>query len=240
MSGEIEKEILLKFKNGKAFSYNALRGDTPSSRFAYHLRNLVSQKIVEKKGASYFLADKGLKLIDCIESATGEKSEPPTAGAYVLVKEPKGERILLKMRNAQPFLGYLGFVGGKIGFGRTPEEEAMRELHEETGLEADLKLRLVTNLITVNSESGRCIHHAIGFWYLGENPRGKLVRSQREGKNAFMTQSEMLKKKRIPDLDFLVPAILSQARGVRFVSIRHEMKDGRFTGMRILSDSEPA
>ncbi|MFH0961057.1 MAG: NUDIX hydrolase [archaeon] len=237
MAGEIETGMLLKFKTGKEFSYNELRGSTPSSKFAYHLRNLVSQKIVEKQRDVYRLTDKGMELMGRIEGTTGERKEPPIVGAYVLVRGPGG-KVLLKLRNAQPFLGYFGMIGGKVEFGKPPEDEARRELLEETGLKADLKLRLITNLITVNTESGRCVHHAIGFWYLGENPKGTLIRNQIEGRNAFLTPSEMLKRKRIPDLDFLVPAILEQARGVRFASIMHEMKDGKFIGMKILSDSD--
>ncbi|MFH0961516.1 MAG: NUDIX domain-containing protein [archaeon] len=236
----IEREILKKLKTGKGFSYNELRGGfLPSSKFAYHLGNLLSRKIIEKTpGKSYCLTDRGMELMSKIEGSTGERANYPIVCAYVLVaKGPGRSRILLKERANQPFLGYLGVVGGKVRFGSEPEGEAGRELLEETGLEAELNLKLITNLVTLNAESGKCVHHAVGFWYLGSNPRGKLIRSQREGKNSFMTVSEMLKKKRIPDLDFIVPAILSGKSPVRFANILHEMRDGKFVKTKVLSDS---
>lgn len=46
-----------------------------------------------------------------------------------------GGRVLLLRRRKEPYKGYLALPGGKIEFGETPLQAAVREAHEETGLE---------------------------------------------------------------------------------------------------------
>jgi len=47
------------------------------------------------------------------------------------------EKILLIKRAKPPFAGYWGLPGGKIEFGEHPEEAAVREAKEETGIVAE-------------------------------------------------------------------------------------------------------
>ncbi|WP_183650144.1 NUDIX hydrolase [Brucella daejeonensis] len=55
-------------------------------------------------------------------------------------------RFLLVERGKEPWKGWLAFPGGGIEAGETPEEAAIRELREETALEA----RQLSHVITVD------------------------------------------------------------------------------------------
>ncbi|MEJ5018840.1 NUDIX domain-containing protein [Ochrobactrum vermis] len=55
-------------------------------------------------------------------------------------------RFLLVERGKEPWKGWLAFPGGSIEPGETPEEAAIRELKEETALEA----RALSHVITVD------------------------------------------------------------------------------------------
>lgn len=53
-------------------------------------------------------------------------------------------RFLLVERGKEPWKGWLAFPGGSIEAGETPEDAAIRELKEETALEAGLLSHVIT------------------------------------------------------------------------------------------------
>jgi len=68
----------------------------------------------------------------------------PLVGVSVLIRQ--GARILLEKRSKVPMEGAWKAPGGHMEFGEIPEHAALREVHEELGIEIDnLKFRTVTN-----------------------------------------------------------------------------------------------
>lgn len=71
----------------------------------------------------------------------GRESRRPVVGCLAVVK--RGETILLVQRSKAPGIGKWGFPGGHLEMGETVSECAVRELDEETAIEAEA-LRVLT------------------------------------------------------------------------------------------------
>lgn len=60
------------------------------------------------------------------------KNQKPRATAAAIIE--KNNKILLALRNTEPFKGCWAIPGGHIDFGETAEQAVIREVKEETGL----------------------------------------------------------------------------------------------------------
>lgn len=67
----------------------------------------------------------------------------PVAGVFAV----KDDEVVMIKRGGQPHIGKWSYPAGYLEYDEKPEEGAVRELREETGLEADKKdLKLVTTI----------------------------------------------------------------------------------------------
>lgn len=229
---DIEQQILKKLMYNKEMSYNRLRDEVPSNKFAYHLNKLIDKKIIKKSGENYILTSEGIHLISSLDGVKlVEKKKPVTC---VFIMGVKDNTILVNKRKKQPFLDYIGIPGGKVEFGDRLPQQAAQELLEETGLVANkLELRLITNFRTYDKESNELNHHVIGFFFLATELSGDLINSNREGDNIFMTREDALKEKTYPDFEFFTEQMLSD-RHLEFKEINRYTCDGDFVGIDFL------
>ena len=106
---------------------------------------------------------------------TGADGALPVPAAIAVVF--RGGRVLLVRRANPPDAGLWGFPGGKIEPGETIERAAVRELAEETGIEADA-CRVVTAVDAIDRDaSGALRRHFVLIavlcrWLSGEPVAG--------------------------------------------------------------------
>ena len=84
-------------------------------------------------------------------------------------------QLLFQERLKNPYFGYWGFPTGKIRWGETIPEAAARELMEETGLEADLRILGLYHEHTSLAETGELLEDKMFFVVHCTNPRGELT-----------------------------------------------------------------
>jgi 8-oxo-dGTP diphosphatase len=98
----------------------------------------------------------------------------PAVGVVVL----RGEDVLLVRRGTPPRLGQWSLPGGRIEWGETAEAAALRELKEETGVEAELLgLIEVVDALFTSRTSGETTRHYVlidfaARWISGEPVAG--------------------------------------------------------------------
>jgi 8-oxo-dGTP diphosphatase len=93
------------------------------------------------------------------------------------------------------------FPGGKIEFGESPEEAAIRESKEETGLTVKS-----LGLITISSEVTPQKHHHVWFYYKCKILKGKLkIGDKKHSEYKWFTFKEM---KKLPNLALSVRHVL--------------------------------
>lgn len=84
-----------------------------------------------------------------MSSDQNSSDRKPVAGAGIVVF--RGDEVLVIQRGKPPYAGEWSIPGGKIEYGETAAEAALRELKEETGVEA----RIVGLIDVVDSIGGR-------------------------------------------------------------------------------------
>jgi 8-oxo-dGTP diphosphatase len=97
-------------------------------------------------------------------------SAHPIPGAGVVCV--RGDEVLLIKRGRPPMLGQWSLPGGKIAWGETAAEAALRELQEETGVKAEI-VGLIDAVDGVFREGGQVTGHVLlidyaALWISGE------------------------------------------------------------------------
>ena len=105
--------------------------------------------------------------------------ERPIVAVLAVVLRPMGQenRVLIVQRKQHPNAGRWGFPGGVLELGETVAEGAMRELLEETGVDAEAAGWLNIHDAVSRDDDGRVQFHYVliavrGVWRSGEGVAG--------------------------------------------------------------------
>ncbi len=227
MTHQIRKNIILHLIHHTRASFNELwNNQGESNAFAYHLKRLEEEGVVQKYSDGYGLTPDGQSLITDIEGDTGNKTRFPTPTVIIVAQDAKG-RILAQQRKKEPYHGYWAFPSGKINFGWNPEERAKRDLYEETGLTAgNIVLRGIEHVKTI--DDGTLLHHHTLYVYQATNCTGELIKETHKAKHAWMSTEEFQSGQRLPG-DWLFEFILP-SKNFFIIEGERYMKEGVFTG----------
>jgi len=228
---KVQRKIIQNLIHNPSLSFTELWDkEIDSNKFAYHLAALESKNIVKKDGnGRYTLSEEGKKHSVFIEGDTGEKAIVPVF-ANALIVQTK-DKILVQRRMKEPFFGYWALISGKINQGFNIEECAVRDLAEETGLNAGSSKFIGINQIKTY-EKGKLLYHHIIFLVSLSDVSGNLKERTHKAENVWMTIDEFETKERLPD-----PWLreLLSTKGMIFLETERTMVNGKFTDCKTIS-----
>lgn len=130
----MEKEILQLFLYEKKLKFSEIEKslNIRSNKIAYHLKNLVKRKILEKSDDDYQLTETAEKIIPYLS----EKNSPLPVILVAVFKNKN--KVFLHKRNKRPFKEKLSLPGGRIFEGESVKE-AVKRIMKKYFIEANLK-----------------------------------------------------------------------------------------------------
>ncbi|HEU5187236.1 MAG TPA: NUDIX hydrolase [Candidatus Saccharimonadales bacterium] len=130
----IQRKILNLLMHSPSLQYAQMRPKgVESNHFAYHLDQLVRNKLIIKENRKYSLTSGGLALADRVSHASMTPRIQPHIVTTICVTNDQGETLLFE-HMFQPYLNTVGFPQGRMHFEETTAQAAARELAEKTGL----------------------------------------------------------------------------------------------------------
>ena len=113
----------------------------------------------------------------------------PTVGVVCL----KGDQVLLIKRGTPPRLGQWSLPGGRIEWGEAVDVAALRELKEETGVEAELTGLLdVVDGVFTSRETGETTRHYVMIDYAARWTGGEPLAGDDAADARFFTREEAM------------------------------------------------
>jgi len=158
--------------------------DVEGNLFVYHLKKLMGDSLVKKRGTRYALTPEGSHYIERLSLITAEPRIQPKIVTMIACQNREGEWLVYK-RKHQPFLGLIGFPYGKVHLGEEIREAAVREFKEKTGLSSPLVHR--GDLYSTVYEGNGLLSQIFCHVFYGKNPTGKLSERSEYG-NPFWTK----------------------------------------------------
>lgn len=213
-----QMSILRKLLIGQVASFSDLARATQlaTDHTNFHVKKLVAAGMVEhvpQTYGQYQLTRKGKEYANRMDT-----------DELVIEKQPKlvvdigiesGGKFLFQERRKQPYYGYWGFPTGKIRWGETMMQAAARELFEETGLTATLRI-IGTHHKLDYDEHGDMLEDKYLILVHGVDPQGELIVETETHINHWLTPDEYRQlDKRFGDIDETLRFINGDAAFIR-------------------------
>jgi len=196
---EAQTKILRELLFHPSAGFTTLQKPTglSSDHFNFHIARLVELGLVEKVSrGTYQLTSRGKEYANRLDTDNNTiERQPKAAVVFGLTRQRNGRtEYLFQQRRKKPYYGFWGLPSGKIRWGETIIETAIRESLEETRLQADFTVKSVYHEHVVEKESGTVLEDKIFFIVLGENVRGELITDFEGGHNEWRTLEDVMKE----------------------------------------------
>lgn len=199
------------------FATLAAASELTSDHANFHIKQLIAAGFVRhvaKSYGEYELTRDGKEYANRMDTDAYEIERQPKLTVDLAVENDRGEFIVQK-RLKHPYFGYHGFPTGKIRWGETMEQAGARELREETGLTADLRVVGVYHKLDYDTE-GNLLEDKYMCLIHGTNPRGELLRKTETHTNQWMTTSAYNQlDKQMGDIDATIDQLRADGAFVR-------------------------
>lgn len=181
----------LTFAPGSKFS-DLNEANTPSDQFSYHLRALIKQGLLRKQEDQYFLINKGKLYSTHMDTDSARIEKLPKVSVLVIPTRTTDlqTEYLIHTRAKEPYFGYSGFITGKIRYGETVEQAAVRELNEEAGVQGENFSHHFILHEMVFSREGEQLEDKFFNVVSFAGVQGDFVEKTEDGSNVWVTEAK--------------------------------------------------
>jgi len=187
----------LLLSNEVSFSGLQKSAGLTSDHTTFHVKQLTQSGYVSKKlnaYGKYVLTRKGKEYANRMDTDEQVIEKQPKLSVVIVVENEKGEQ-LQQERLKQPYYGYWGHLTGKIRWGETMLEAGERELLEETGLTANLRVVGFYHKLDYDEDTNELLEDKYFCLIHATNPQGELIDTPGQH-NEWMTNEEFIKKEK--------------------------------------------
>lgn len=161
--------------------------------FKFHIARMVELGYVQRNpSGKYALSVKGKEHANKLDTDTHTIERQPKLSVGLIIENNDG-KFLTQQRLKQPYFGFWGRPTGKIGWGEELLSAAARELAEETGLNADLRVAGFYHKMDYKHD-GTLLEDKLFCIVYGKNPSGKLIEDMEGHHNEWLTLDELAAK----------------------------------------------
>ncbi len=193
----IIKRLTLGPPSGLSFN-ECLLADITSDHTNYHLKQLVRLGLVTKNEARYLLTDPGKDYAGSLDDAMRHLEKPPKTSVIIWAVRKNSDGVneyLVNRRLRHPYFGKVGRLTGKVRFGESLQESALRELYEETGLTARfVQLDQVYRKVR-RRQSGEVVQDNVFFIFFMTEFEGDMVTKTEFQENFWITVDDVIQKR---------------------------------------------
>lgn len=168
-----------------------------SDHFNFHMNRLLDLGLVEKiSRGKYKLTSMGKEYANRLDTDNNTVERQPKVAVIIAHERINNGRVeyLFQERLKNPYFGFWGLPSGKVRWGETIPETALRESIEETGLTGDFKVAGVYHEHVRQEESNELLEDKIFFVVRCTNQKGKMTPDFEGGHNEWMTFEEANQK----------------------------------------------
>lgn len=207
----IQAEIFAKLRRNPTVRYKDLRDPTiESSLFAYHLKELIANKVVEKVGrGEYCLAPKGITLAQQFSGENKTLQSGPLTYTLIFLRSKTGKWLVMT-RQQYPYIGRYACISGKLHMEETIEQAKQRELNHFTSglIETDLMYKGYVSIMIQDHDNRT---HITGPVWFADNVDEVDLPSVRQGSFVWADWKELDYEKFIPGWKEIVEMIESDS-----------------------------
>lgn len=194
---EVQMRILRRLLFVPSAQFNDLLKQTEltSDHFNFHIKKLLEVGYVAKENDQYKLTRDGKEYANRMDTDQKVIEKQPKISVLIIVENSEG-KFLSQERRKQPFYGFWGRMTGKVRWGETLEQAALRELEEETGQTADFKYAGLYHKMDFET-GGDFLEDKYFIVMFGQNPQGDFVSDPEGHHNEWLSVEELEAKEKV-------------------------------------------
>ena len=165
-----------------------------SDHAKFHIKRLVELNYVVKKDGGYSLSIIGKEYANKLDTDSNTIERQPKSTTIMIVKNPKTGKYIIQERLKNPYFGFMTFFSGKVRWGESVYETAVRETLEETGLTTkvdDWQWRGIYHERVNHSDKNEIVEDKLFYIFYTEKFSGKLITDFEGGRNYWMDLDEV-------------------------------------------------